>query len=148
MKQKLLVSPFPDMHIATLEWHGGIPRPKSDDMHRVLYSTRGTDTAQLFLVNELYDLTPTPLVDLNLQSWTFGMRKAQLLRGHHYLFWSESHRIAAIMASRRTGRIDELTFIPVRLKPRPKRREPFRDLTEVSGAEYLERLIKYFADNK
>lgn len=147
MKQKLLVSPFPDMHIATLEWQNGVPRPKCDETHRVLYSTKGNDTAQLFLVNELYDLSPTPLVDLNLQSWTFGMRKAQLLRGNHYVFWSESHRIAAIMASRRTARIDELTFIPVRLKPRPKRREPFPDLAEVPGPEYFERLVKYFADN-
>lgn len=147
MKQKLMVSPFPDMHIATLEWASGIPRPKCDETHRILYSTKGNDTAQLFLVNELYDLTPTPLVDLNLQSWTFGMRKAQLLRGNHYVFWSESHRIAAIMASRRTARMDELTFIPVRLKPRPKRREPFPDLAEVPGSEYFERLIKYFADN-
>jgi hypothetical protein len=64
------------------------------------------------------------------------------------VFWSETQRIAAIMASRRTARIDELTFIPVRLKPRPKRREPFPDLSEVSGAEYFERLIKYFADNQ
>lgn len=148
MKQKLLVSPFPDMHLATLEWQGGMPRAKCDETQRVLYSTRGNDTVQLFLVNELYDLTPTPLVDLNLQSWTFGMRKAQLLRGNHYVFWSEIHRIAAIMASRRTARVDELTFIPVRLKPRPKRREPFTDLTEVPGAEYFERLTKYFADNK
>ncbi len=135
------------MHLATLEWHGGTPRPKFDERQRILYGTKGNDTAQLFLVNELYDLTPTPLVDLNLQSWTFGMRKAQLLRGNHYLLWSETHRIAAIMSSRRTTRVDELTFIPVRLKPRPKRREPFPDLTEVAGAEYFERLVKYCADN-
>lgn len=135
------------MHLATLEWHGGTPRPKFDEMQRILYSTKGNDTAQLFLVNELYDLTPTPLVDLNLQSWTFGMRKAQLLRGNHYVFWSETHRIAAIMSARRTTRVDELTFIPVRLKPRPKRREPFPDLTEVQGAEYFERLVKYCAEN-
>ena len=147
MKQKLLVSPFPDMHLATLEWQGGIPRPKTDETQRILYSTKGSDTAQLFLVSELYDLAPTPLTDLNLQSWTFGMRKAQLLRGNHYLFWSETQRIAAIMTSRRTARVDELTFIPVRLKPRPKRREPFPDLAEVSGTEYFERLIKYFADS-
>lgn len=147
MKQKLLVSPFPDMHLATLEWQGGTPRPKFDEMQRILYSTKGNDTAQLFLVNELYDLTPTPLVDLNLQSWTFGMRKAQLLRGNHYVFWSETHRIAAIMSARRATRLDELTFIPVRLKPRPKRREPFPDLTEVQGAEYFERLAKYCAEN-
>ncbi|HEY1977870.1 MAG TPA: hypothetical protein VGG89_15060 [Candidatus Baltobacteraceae bacterium] len=147
MKQKLLVSPFPDMHLATIEWHGGTPRPKPDETQRILYSTKGNDTAQLFLVNELYDLSPTPLVDLNLQSWTFGMRKAQLLRGNHYLFWSEAQRIAAIMASRRTARVDELTFIPVRLKPRPKRREPFPDLSEVPGTQYLERLTKYFADD-
>jgi hypothetical protein len=147
VKQKLLVSPFPDMHLATLEWQGGNPRPKFDEMQRILYSTKGNDTAQLFLVNELYDLTPTPLVDLNLQSWTFGMRKAQLLRGNHYVFWLETHRIAAIMSSRRTARLDELTFIPVRLKPRPKRREPFPDLTEVPGAEYFERLSKYVAEN-
>jgi len=148
VKQKLLVSPFPDMHLATLEWHNGIPRPKCDEMQRVLYSTKGNDTAQLVLVNELYDLTPTPMVDLNLQSWTFGMRKAQLLRGNHYVFWAEEQRIAAIMASRRTTRLDEFTFIPLRLKPRPKRREPFPDLTEVPGAEYFERLIKYFNDNQ
>lgn len=135
------------MHLATLEWQGGTPRPKFDEMQRILYSTKGNDTAQLFLVNELYDLTPTPLVDLNLQSWTFGMRKAQLLRGNHYVFWSETHRIAAIMSARRATRLDELTFIPVRLKPRPKRREPFPDLTEVQGAEYFERLAKYCAEN-
>lgn len=135
------------MHLATLDWQAGNPRPKFDEMQRILYSAKGNDTAQLFLVNELYDLTPTPLVDLNLQSWTFGMRKAQLLRGNHYVFWSETHRIAAIMSSRRTARLDELTFIPVRLKPRPKRREPFPDLTEVPGAEYFDRLIKYVAEN-
>ena len=146
MKQKLLVSPFPDMYLATLEVHNGIARPKIDEMQRILYSTKGNDTAQLFLVNELYDLSPTPLVDLNLQSWTFGMRKAQLLRGNHYVFWSEAHRIAAIMATRRTTRVEELTFIPVRLKPRPKRREPFPDLSEVPGAEYFERLIQYLPD--
>src|SRR5690349_1606084 len=134
------------MHLATLEWSGGLPRPKCDEMQRILYSTRGTDTAQLVTVNELYDLTPAALVDLNLQSWTFGMRKAQLLRGNHYVFWSETHRIAAIMASRRSARIEELTFIPVRLKPRPKRREPFPDLSEVPGPEYFERLLAYFAD--
>jgi hypothetical protein len=141
-----MVSPFPDMHLATLEWHDGKPSAKIDDMHRILYSTRGTDTAQLFIVNELYDTAPEHFIDLNLQSWTFGIRKAQMLRGNHYLFWAQERRVAAIMAYLRTPRHDQQTFVPLRLKPRP-RREPFRDLTEVPGPEYFERLMKYFADS-
>jgi hypothetical protein len=146
VKTQLLVSPFPDMHLATLAWRDGKPEPKCDDMQRILYSTRGNDTAQLFLVNELYDTAPAKFIDLNLQSWTFAIRKAQMLRGTHYVFWSEEHHIAAIMALLKTPRHHSLTFVPLRVKPRPKR-EPFRDLMEVPGSEYFERLAKFFADS-
>jgi hypothetical protein len=44
--QKLLVAPFPPMHLAILEWRDGEARAKRDHSHTILYSQRGNDTAE------------------------------------------------------------------------------------------------------
>lgn len=146
MTQKLVV-PFPPLHLATLEWRDGQACAKRDHSHSVHYSQRGNDTVHLYVVSELYATEPDNIIDVNLQSWTFGLRKAMLLEGTHYVFWSKEHRVIAIMCAERDSDEKRLqTFIPIRLKPRPKGKEPFRDLTTLTGGEYFERLLKHFAD--
>ena len=137
------------MHLATMEWRDGQPRAHRDHSQSVLYSQRGNDTAALFIVSEMYEMEPVHFVDVNLQSWTFGMRKAQLLEGMHYVFWSKEYKVVSLLtALKDTDDVDRQTYIPIRLKPRPKGREPFKDLVTVTGNDYFKKLYQHFAAQK
>jgi hypothetical protein len=142
VSHKTLVAPIPPMHLAALELRDGKPRALRDHSQSVLYHQRGNDVVELYVVSELYDTQPSHLIDVNLQSWTFGMRKARILEGSHYLFCSKDHGVVAIMAAKNdTERTERQIFIPIRLKPRPKRGgDLFRDLLELGGSEFFERL--------
>ena len=145
MKHALL-SPYP-IHLAEPRWSGIEPEVRRDHEQKVMYRQDGVDTAQIFTASEMYDTEPEHLVDVDLQSWTFGIRKAYVVEGVHYLCYSREHGLVALMTAKNDSKaIGDQTYIAIAAKHPRKGYDIFSDGTQLSGPEYFEQIRKRLAE--
>jgi hypothetical protein len=141
-----LTLPYP-IFLAGLEWHDGDARARKDPSHEILYRQSGVDVAELFVSSELYDTEPQLLTEVDLQSWTFAIRKAYVIDGKRYLFYDEELGLAALMVAKRDSDAPrDQVYFPLLVRRKQNRPAIFEHGSEMSGAEYFDHLLKSLAD--